>query len=131
MRRAIWAGDRIAHKPYRLGGGHRSFRDSAYDCSGSVSYLLHAAGALSSPLDSGALASYGAPGPGRWITIYANAGHAYMVVNGRRYDTSMRGPGGSRWSSRDALLGGLHGPPPPGPVAASSRLCDASVAPAW
>ena len=102
VRRAIWAGDRIAHKPYRLGGGHARFPDdSAYDCSGSISYLLHFAGALpGGPLDSGSFMGYGRPGRGRWITIYANRGHAFMVVNGRRYDTSMRGPGGSRWSSR-------------------------------
>lgn len=114
VRRAIAAGDRIAFKPYRLGGGHRSFTDSAYDCSGSVSYLLRAAGALSSPLDSGSLASYGAPGKGRWITIYANASHAYMVVDGRRYDTSLRGPGGSRWSSQMRSSAGFTVRHPPG-----------------
>jgi hypothetical protein len=114
IRRAIAAGDRIAFKPYRLGGGHRSFRDSAYDCSGTVSYVLHAAGALGSPLDSSALARYGSPGKGRWITIYANAGHAFMVVNGRRFDTSMRGPGGSRWSSRMRSTAGYTVRHPPG-----------------
>jgi hypothetical protein len=114
VRRAIAAGNRIAFKPYRLGGGHRSFRDSAYDCSGTVSYVLHGAGALNSPLDSGALMSYGAPGKGRWITIYANRGHAFMVVNGRRFDTSMRGPGGSRWSSRMRSSAGYVVRHPPG-----------------
>jgi lysozyme family protein len=112
--RAIRAGDRIAHTPYRLGGGHRSFSDSAYDCSGTVSYVLHAAGALNSPLASGALASYGSPGKGRWITIYANAGHAYVVINGRRFDTSMRGPGGSRWSSQMRSSAGFTVRHPPG-----------------
>jgi peptidoglycan hydrolase-like protein with peptidoglycan-binding domain len=93
VRRAIHAGDRIAFKPYRLGGGHARFPDdSAYDCSGSISYVLHFARALrSGPLDSGSFMSYGRPGRGRWITIYANRGHAFMVINGRRFDTSMRG----------------------------------------
>src|SRR3954451_14953329 len=95
--RAIAAANRIAGVPYRFGGGHRSFRDSGYDCSGSVSYVLHGAGRLSSPLDSSALMSYGAPGRGRWITIYANPGHAYMVIRGRRYDTTGRAETGSRW----------------------------------
>jgi peptidoglycan hydrolase-like protein with peptidoglycan-binding domain len=94
--RAIRAGNRINSLPYRYGGGHGSFSDSGYDCSGSVSYVLHAAGALGSPLDSGELMSYGAPGRGRYITVYANAGHAFAVVNGRRFDTS--GAGG-RWQS--------------------------------
>src|SRR3954454_208203 len=77
--RAIAAANRIAGRPYRFGGGHRSFSDSGYDCSGSVSYVLHGAGRLGTPLDSSALMSYGSPGPGRWVTIYANPGHAYMV----------------------------------------------------
>jgi lysozyme family protein len=114
VRRAIRAGDRIAFKPYRLGGGHRSFSDSAYDCSGTVSYVLHAAGMLGSPLDSGSLRSYGAPGKGRWITIYAHGGHAFMVVNGRRFDTSMRGRGGSRWSSQMRSTAGYTVRHPPG-----------------
>jgi lysozyme family protein len=95
--RAIVAANRIAGFPYRFGGGHRSFRDSGYDCSGSVSYVLHGAGRLSSPLDSSALMSYGAAGRGRYITIYANPGHAYMVIRGRRYDTTGRAETGSRW----------------------------------
>jgi lysozyme family protein len=114
VRRAIAAGNRIAHEPYRLGGGHRSFSDDAYDCSGTVSYVLHAAGALAGPLDSGSLMSYGAAGKGRWITIYSNPGHAYMVVNGRRFDTSMRGPGGSRWSSQMRSSAGYTVRHPPG-----------------
>lgn len=93
--RAIAAANRIATFPYRYGGGHGSFSDSAYDCSGSVSYVLHGAGRLRSPLDSSQLMHYGAAGPGRWITIYANPGHAYMTIRGRRYDTS--GADGTRW----------------------------------
>src|SRR4051812_41691991 len=83
---AIRGADRIASAPYRYGGGHASFADSGYDCSGSVSYVLHAAGVLRNPLDSGQLMSYGAPGRGRAITVYANAGHAFVVIRGRRYD---------------------------------------------
>jgi peptidoglycan hydrolase-like protein with peptidoglycan-binding domain len=114
VRRAIRAGDRIAFKPYRLGGGHGSFEDSAYDCSGSASYLLHAAGALDSPLPSGSFMNWGRPGKGRWITIYANEGHMFLVVDGRRYDTSRRGPGGSRWSSRMRSSAGYSVRHPPG-----------------
>jgi cell wall-associated NlpC family hydrolase len=95
----ISAADRIATLPYRFGGGHGSFNDSAYDCSGSVSYALHGGGLISSPEDSSQLESYGAPGPGQHITVYANAGHAYMVIDGRRFDTSGQGIGGSRWTS--------------------------------
>jgi cell wall-associated NlpC family hydrolase len=96
VRRVIAAGDRIAAFPYKYGGGHASWTDTGYDCSGSVSYALHGGGLLDSPLDSTQLESYGAPGKGRYITIYANAGHAYMVVAGRRFDTS---GGGNRWHS--------------------------------
>jgi hypothetical protein len=92
--RAIHGGNRIASLPYRYGGGHGSFSDSGYDCSGSVSYVLHAAGVLRRPMDSSELMSYGAPGRGRYITVYANAGHAFAVVHGRRFDTS---GGGDRW----------------------------------
>jgi peptidoglycan hydrolase-like protein with peptidoglycan-binding domain len=95
--RAIRAGDRIASLPYKYGGGHGSFADSGYDCSGSVSYIVHAAGALGTPMDSGQLMSYGAPGRGRWITIYSNPGHAFAVIHGRRYDTTGRAEDGSRW----------------------------------
>ena len=100
---AIAAGNSIRHLPYRWGGGHRNFYDSGYDCSGAVSYLLHAAGMLASPLTSGGLASsWGSPGKGRWITVYANAGHTYMKVAGLRFDTSsagdrMRQGKGPRW----------------------------------
>ena len=96
VRRVIAAASRIAHKPYRYGGGHGSCTDSGYDCSGSVSYALHGGGLLSRPMDSGELMSYGAPGPGRYITIYAHPGHASMVVHGRRFDTSGQ-DAGSRW----------------------------------
>ncbi len=96
--RVIAGGNAIADFPYVFGGGHASFVDSAYDCSGSVSYALAAGGLLSAPETSGQLESWGAPGPGRWITVYANAGHTYMYVDGMRFDTSGRsGVFGSRW----------------------------------
>jgi peptidoglycan hydrolase-like protein with peptidoglycan-binding domain len=97
---AILAGaNRIASAPYLYGGGHTSFAAPGYDCSGSVSYALHNAGLLSSPMSSSGFESYGKPGPGEHVTIYANAGHVYMVVNGRRFDTSARWRTGSRWTS--------------------------------
>jgi hypothetical protein len=97
LRRAVAAGNRIQFTPYVYGGGHGSFRASGYDCSGSVSYVLHGMGRLDTPLDSSELMHYGKPGRGRFVTIYANPGHAFMVINGRRYDTSGRSAGGSRW----------------------------------
>ena len=100
VRRIVAAGNRIAGKPYKYGGGHGQWNDSGYDCSGSVSYALHGAGLLSSALTSGGFMSWGAPGKGRWVTIYANPGHVYMVVNGRRFDTTGRDESGSRWQSR-------------------------------
>lgn len=104
--RMIAAGNRIATFPYVYGGGHGSFTDSGYDCSGSVSYVLHGGGKLSSPLDSSALMSYGRPGRGRWVTVYANPGHVFMVVNGRRYDTSGQSASGSRWQANDRTSAG-------------------------
>jgi peptidoglycan hydrolase-like protein with peptidoglycan-binding domain len=112
VRRVIAAASRIAHKPYRYGGGHASFHDTGYDCSGSVSYALHGGGLLGSPLDSSALMSYGAPGPGRWITIYSQPSHAYMVVHGRRFDTSGQGTGSRwQWESRSAAGYTVRHPP--------------------
>jgi len=105
VHRGIMAGNRIAHHPYKYGGGHGSFRDSGYDCSGSVSYVLHSMRALDSPLDSSGFESYGGAGKGRWVTIYANSGHAFMVINGRRYDTSGMDDG-TRWDSRSANTSG-------------------------
>jgi len=95
----IAAGNAIATLPYVYGGGHASFHDSAYDCSGSISYALAAAGLLTSPLDSSGFESWGDAGPGRWITVYANAGHAFMIVAGWRFDTVALANGGTRWSS--------------------------------
>ncbi len=96
--RVIAAGDEIATRPYVFGGGHGSFQSVGYDCSGSVSYALHGGGLLSSPEDSSGLESYGEPGPGRDITIYANAEHAFMVIDGKRFDTVAQQETGTRWS---------------------------------
>ena len=89
----IQAANRIAAKPYRWGGGHRRFEDSAYDCSGAVSYALHGAGLLRSPLVSGSLMTWGRRGAGRWITVYANRAHTFLVIAGLRFDTGWRSPG--------------------------------------
>jgi peptidoglycan hydrolase-like protein with peptidoglycan-binding domain len=102
----IGAGNEIATTPYVYGGGHGSFNSIGYDCSGSVSYVLHAAGLLSTPEDSTQLESYGAPGPGRYVTIYANAGHAWMTIDGRRFDTVALQETGTRWSSSMASTAG-------------------------
>ncbi|HYQ79537.1 MAG TPA: hypothetical protein VEP91_10565 [Solirubrobacterales bacterium] len=91
----ISAGNAIATTPYIWGGGHGSFESSGYDCSGAVSYALHGGGLLESPLDSTGLETWGEPGPGQWITVYANSGHAWMVVAGIAFDT-VGGPG-PRW----------------------------------
>jgi len=102
---AIEAGNEIVKMPYRYGGGHRSFEDTGYDCSGTVSYALHGAGLLTSPLDSSAFMKWGEPGKGRWITVYTNPGHAFVMIAGLRLDTGFRSnqvrgthPGrGPRW----------------------------------
>jgi peptidoglycan hydrolase CwlO-like protein len=99
IKAAVAAGNRIRSTPYIWGGGHGSFSDRGYDCSGSVSYVLHAAGILSSPMASGPLMSWGSPGPGKWITIYSNPGHVWMTVGGLRFDTSGRSGTGSRWQN--------------------------------
>ncbi len=96
--KVIAGANEIADFPYVYGGGHASFVDNAYDCSGSVSYALAAGGLLSAPETSGQLESWGVPGPGRYITVYANAGHTYMYVDGILYDTAGRsGVYASRW----------------------------------
>jgi peptidoglycan hydrolase CwlO-like protein len=110
----IAAGNAIATLPYVWGGGHGSFHDSGYDCSGSVSYALAAAGLLSSPLDSTGFESWGLPGPGQWITVYANSGHAFMVVAGWRFDTVALASGGTRWSQSAADTSSFVARHPPG-----------------
>jgi cell wall-associated NlpC family hydrolase len=115
VRMAIAGGNSIADFPYVWGGGHGSFQDSGYDCSGSVSYALAAAGLLDSPLASGPLMHYGEAGRGKWITIYSNPGHVFMVVAGLRFDTSGRsGPRGSRWQAAPRSVSGFVARHPPG-----------------
>ena len=98
---AIWAANHIQDKPYRYGGGHKDFDDTAYDCSGTVSYMLHGGGLLDSPLDSSSFMKWGDSGAGQWITVYTNPGHAYAVIAGLRLDTSAAGDPsglkGPRW----------------------------------
>jgi peptidoglycan hydrolase-like protein with peptidoglycan-binding domain len=114
VHRIIRAANRIAGAPYRYGGGHGTYHDSGYDCSGSVSYALHFAGLLRTPLDSSGFMSYGLPGRGRHVTIYANSGHAYMTVDGRRFDTSAIRETGSRWTSTHRSSSGYVVRHPPG-----------------
>ncbi|HWF49266.1 MAG TPA: hypothetical protein VG294_01375 [Solirubrobacteraceae bacterium] len=101
------AGNAIATLPYIWGGGHGSFQANGYDCSGSVSYALAAAGLVSSPMVSGAFESWGQPGPGRWITVYANAGHVWMQVAGWRFDTVALATGGTRWAQGGGEFSGF------------------------
>jgi hypothetical protein len=91
VQRAIWAANKLQHKPYIYGGGHAKFRSRGYDCSGTVSYALHGARLLRSPLDSSSFMSWGRHGRGQWITVYTNPGHAYAVIAGLRLDTSRAG----------------------------------------
>jgi peptidoglycan hydrolase-like protein with peptidoglycan-binding domain len=93
----IEAANEITDTGYRYGGGHGSFDDSAFDCSGAISHALHGASLVKRPLDSTDFESWGARGRGQWITVYANSGHAYMVVAGLRFDTSGSGEKGPRW----------------------------------
>jgi cell wall-associated NlpC family hydrolase len=98
VKRVIAAANHISTLPYIWGGGHARWQDSGYDCSGAVSYALHGGKMLTSPLTSGSFETWGEAGPGRWITIYANAAHAYMVVAGLRFDTAGDTSGtGPRW----------------------------------
>jgi peptidoglycan hydrolase CwlO-like protein len=107
----IAAANQITNTPYVYGGGHGSFESSGYDCSGSVSFALHGGGFLDAPLDSTGFESWGDAGPGNWITVYANAGHAYMEVAGLRYDTSGAPP---RWQTDPPYPAGFVVRHPPG-----------------
>jgi cell wall-associated NlpC family hydrolase len=98
VKSVIAAANRIRTTPYIWGGGHASFRSTGYDCSGAVSYALHGGRLLTSPLTSGSFETWGEAGRGKWITIYANASHAYMVIAGLRFDTAGDESGtGPRW----------------------------------
>ncbi len=110
----IAAGNAIATLPYIYGGGHASFQANGYDCSGSVSYALAAAGLVSSPMVSGDFENWGDPGPGRWITIYANADHVWMTVAGWRFDTVALAEGGTRWAQGGGEFSGFVVRHPPG-----------------
>ncbi|MEA3211380.1 MAG: hypothetical protein QOE70_4437 [Chthoniobacter sp.] len=98
VKNAIWAVNTIRKMPYRWGGGHGTFTDRGYDCSGTVSFLLHAAGLLERPTPSKALQCWGEAGRGKWITVYARSGHVFAVVCGLRLDTTgHRDDEGPRW----------------------------------
>jgi hypothetical protein len=103
VQEVIWAGDRIRFKPYVYAGGHGKWNDVGYDCSGTVSYVLHGAGMLSVSMDSSQFETWGQRGAGQWITVYTNPGHAFIEVAGIRLDTSAEqdphpAPGtGPRW----------------------------------
>ena len=114
VRRLIRAGNAIAKTPYKYGGGHGTWNDSGYDCSGSVSYVLHAAGLLSRARDSTGFMSYGDAGRGTWITIRTNPSHAYMIVAGLRFDTSGRVADNSRWHASMRSSSGYTVRHPPG-----------------
>ena len=88
VQQAIWAANKLQDKPYKYGGGHAKIEDTGYDCSGTVSYALIAAGLLKSPLPSGPFMRWGEKGRGQWITVFSHPGHAYMVIAGLRLDTS-------------------------------------------
>jgi hypothetical protein len=101
VQEAIDAGNQLLGKPYRYGGGHHTFYDDAYDCSGAVSYVLHSIGRMNTPTPSRELRDYGEGGSGRWITIYASSGHSFLVVAGLRFDTGYgTGEHGPHWLTR-------------------------------
>jgi len=92
VQNAVWAANELQRLPYRYGGGHNPrFSDRGYDCSGTVSYALHAAGLLTRPLDSSSFMRWGMNGPGLWFTVYTNPGHAFVIIAGLRLDTSAGG----------------------------------------
>jgi cell wall-associated NlpC family hydrolase len=108
VQRAIWAANKLRHKPYIYGGGHRSFHSRGYDCSGTVSYALHAAGLIDTPMDSSDFMSWGKRGKGAWITVYTNAGHAWAIIAGLRLDTSGAGESGPRWRTETRSTRGFR-----------------------
>jgi hypothetical protein len=91
VKEAIWAANEIVGRPYKYGGGHIRVKDTGYDCSGTVSYALRGGGLLETPLDSSSFMRWGDAGPGQWITVYTNRGHAFAVIAGLRLDTSAAG----------------------------------------
>jgi hypothetical protein len=112
VRAAIAAANRIVGKPYKYGGGHAQVEDSGYDCSGTISYALRGARLLRTPLDSSGFMRWGLPGKGRWITVYTNPGHAFVVIAGLRLDTSAAGERlnsgrGPRWRTTARVTRGF------------------------
>jgi hypothetical protein len=107
VKQIIEAGNGIARTPYKWGGGHGKWQDTGYDCSGSVSFALAAAGLLSGPLASGPLMSWGEPGKGKWVTIWTNQGHVFLEVAGIRFDTSAQRVTGSRWINETRSTAGF------------------------
>lgn len=109
----VAAANEIATKPYKWGGGHGAWKDSGYDCSGSVSFALAGARLLDAPMASGAFMRYGDPGRGRWISVYSSPGHMFMTVAGLRFDTSGQGSAGTRWQRGKRSTAGLTVRHPP------------------
>ena len=97
VRRAIWAANQLCSKPYRYGGGHHSFHDTGYDCSGTISYALGGAGLIKTPMSSDEFRVFGQRGHGKWITIYARPGHSFAVIAGLRLDTTPFITGRETW----------------------------------
>lgn len=114
IKKMIEAGNGIARTPYKWGGGHGKWQDTGYDCSGSVSFVLAAAGLLNGPLASGPLMSWGEPGEGKWVTIWTNPGHVFLEVAGIRFDTSAQRVTGSRWINETRSTEGFVARHPPG-----------------
>jgi hypothetical protein len=112
--KAIEAANEIEDKPYKWGGGHGSIKDSGYDCSGAISYALIKAGLLESPLTSSGFNSWGKKGKGDWITVYGHGGHAYAVIAGLRWDTSMTPGDGPGWSKQMRSSSGFKATHPKG-----------------
>jgi hypothetical protein len=100
VKRAIWAANQLRSKPYRFGGGHASFLDNGYDCSGTISYMLGGAGLIRSPMISSDLRAFGQSGRGKWITVYARNGHTFAVIAGLRLDTTPWDNYTGRWAPR-------------------------------
>ncbi len=115
VKEAIWALNTIQTKPYRWGGGHATFNDIGYDCSGTVSFMLHHAGLLDEPTPSREMMAWGESGPGRWITVYARPGHVFAVIAGLRIDTTgRRAEEGPRWRAEFRNAAGFIARHPPG-----------------
>jgi len=115
VKRGIWATNFLTWRPYVWGGGHGTFYDRGYDCSGTISFFLHHAGLLDSPMPSKGFLTYGEPGRGKWITIYARPGHVFAVICGLRLDTTgYRQEEGPRWRLDARSPGGFVARHPPG-----------------